>query len=368
MMDLAEWAANLLLSRGALVEADGNGGIRALLPPSLAEQLGSSEWLSLKFGAEAGADDPGEWLERLGRLLPAESLVAGARLRAPLAAPPLDVAAMLERELVIQNGIYRLVEDFSARASCFFFTFQYTVESDERHLGMVTVCLNASARSLPPQPETLLRAVRDQTEDDPAFSVPVEALAQIYPAALRAAEVETRKLITGLQETARRRLERDARRIDSYYRDLGAQIEKRIARRSGDPLTAEKERSRLRATELDRAAKLEDLRRKYSLRIRLNRRPCWRWSCRCARSRCVSSARSRNARAGSTGIPFWACWSRRCAITVWGGPIRFTCARTSTACAGSAGASVPPARGPTARPASPAAAAGGTAGRGRPEG
>ena len=269
MMDLAEWAANLLLSRGALVEADGNGGIRALLPPSLAEQLGSSEWLSLKFGAEAGADDPGEWLERLGRLVPAESLVAGARLRAPLAAPPLDAAAMLERELVIQNGIYRLVEDFSARASCFFFTFQYTVESDERHLGMVTVCLNASARSLPPQPETLLRAIRDQTEDDPAFSVPVEALAQIYPAALRAAEVETRKLITGLQETARRRLERDARRIDSYYRDLGAQIEKRIVRRSGDPLAAEKERSRLRATELDRAAKLEDLRRKYSLRIRL---------------------------------------------------------------------------------------------------
>ena len=47
-------------------------------------------------------------------------------------------------------------------------------------------------------------------------------------------------------------------------------IQKRIARKSPDPDTRAKERSRAEATELDRLAKLEDLRRKYSLRVRLS--------------------------------------------------------------------------------------------------
>jgi hypothetical protein len=45
------------------------------------------------------------------------------------------------------------------------------------------------------------------------------------------------------------------------------QIEKRAAKRANDPAAAEKELSRASATQADRVAKLEDLRRKYSLRI-----------------------------------------------------------------------------------------------------
>ncbi|MGD0873352.1 MAG: hypothetical protein ABSB88_27720, partial [Bryobacteraceae bacterium] len=41
-------------------------------------ELGASDWLSLRFGAGAGSDDEGEWLERLGRLLPPDARVIGA--------------------------------------------------------------------------------------------------------------------------------------------------------------------------------------------------------------------------------------------------------------------------------------------------
>jgi hypothetical protein len=62
---------------------------------------------------------------------------------------------------------------------------------------------------------------------------------------------------------------RDAERIHSYYGDLQLQIQKRVARHKNDPPAAEKERSRAAATELDRAAKLDDLARKYALKIRI---------------------------------------------------------------------------------------------------
>src|SRR5438270_897040 len=99
MAAITEWARDLLISRGALLE------------PELAHALGSNEWLSLRFGPGAGADDEGHWLERLGSLLPGDPRVIGARLRYPMPVPQIDPGAVLDRELVIQNGIYRLIEE-----------------------------------------------------------------------------------------------------------------------------------------------------------------------------------------------------------------------------------------------------------------
>jgi hypothetical protein len=79
--------------------------------------------------------------------------------------------------------------------------------------------------------------------------------------ALRAAQPEIRRLAAGIEQSANRRLARDTERIDAYYRDLLRQIEKRMSSRTADAQAAGKERSR--------AAKLDDLARKYSLRIRI---------------------------------------------------------------------------------------------------
>jgi hypothetical protein len=119
------------------------------------------------------------------------------------------------------------------------------------------------------QPEFLLRAVKDDLEEDPQPSVPRDELAQLFPIALRSVQPEIRKLSAGIEQSANRRLARDSERIDSYYKDLLSQIGKRIARKAADPDAVEKERSRATATQLDRAAKLEDLARKYSLKIRI---------------------------------------------------------------------------------------------------
>ena len=267
MNGLTDWARDVLLSRGALVESEDGGRLRALLPTEVAASLDACEWLSLAFDGHSGSDEASDWMERLARLLPTGRLVAGARLPRLAAVPSIDARAVLARELVVQNGIYRLLDDFSGSAQYLLFTFEYTVASDERSTGVVRICLNATVPSQLPQTQLFWNVLQGEIEDDPDFQVPAGALAQLFPLAAGCAQAEVRQLITPLEETATRRLTRDSSRVESYYDGLLRQIEKRIARKSDDAGAVEKERSRAVATRLDRDAKLEDLLNKYSLRV-----------------------------------------------------------------------------------------------------
>lgn len=276
MIGIQEWICDLLMSRGALVESAEDGRIRAMLPGEVAAALGTAEWLSLDLRrqtAESTArDDDAEWMDRMERLLPAQPLLARARFRSPQASPPIDAAAVLAAGLAVQNGIYRLVEDSAAAATYLFFTFQYVIESDDRSTGIATVCIDADAGSLVTMPENFLSAIRDGLREDPeiADSGPVEGLVERWlPAAARVARAAARVPVAQVEENANRRLARDTARVEAYYAGLVAQLEKRVAKRAGDAGAAEKERGRVRATEADRASKLEDLRRKYALRIRI---------------------------------------------------------------------------------------------------
>lgn len=269
MIGIQDWIGDLLMSRGALVDSAGDGAMRAMLPADLAAKLGASEWLSLDFRPHPGADDAFEWMERMERVLPGCPLVVGAKVRNSALTARVDASSVLSSELAIQNGIHRLVEDYAATATYLFFTFQYTVESDDRSLGFFTVCLNADAQSMVSQPENFLRGIRERLEEDRSV-VPPEALARFYPAAFKAAQIAVRKQVTQSEENANRRLARDTGRVESYYRGLLAQIEKRAARHGDSTEAAEKERGRARATQADRIAKLDDLRRKYSLRIQID--------------------------------------------------------------------------------------------------
>src|SRR5215472_5272057 len=99
MVGVTDWARDLLMSRGALVEAPETGTLRALLPAELGAALESGEWLSLRFGAGPGSDDENDWLDRFGHLLPADARLVSARLPRPVVVPPVDAAGALDRGL-----------------------------------------------------------------------------------------------------------------------------------------------------------------------------------------------------------------------------------------------------------------------------
>ncbi|HUK15359.1 MAG TPA: hypothetical protein VLW65_03055 [Bryobacteraceae bacterium] len=271
MIGIEEWICDLLMSRGALVESEENGRIRAMLPAEVAASLGTGEWLSLDLRhptEQDTRDDDAEWMNRMERLLPAQPLLVGAQFRALQAPAPIDAASVLASGLAIQNGIYRLVEDGTATATYLFFTFQYSIESDDRSAGIASVCINADASSLVPMPENFLLGIRDGLSEDPGTADP-RVVERWFPAAVRVARSAARKHVAQVEENANRRLARDTARVESYYAGLLAQLEKRVAKRANDAAAAEKERSRLSATQADRAAKLQDLRRKYGLRVRI---------------------------------------------------------------------------------------------------
>ncbi len=264
MIGLRDWICDLLISRGALVEPGLGGHVGAMLPSEVAAILGVEEWFSLDVG-----DDDAEWMDRMERLFPAPPLVVEAQCRSQRHVPPIEASAVLASELAIQNGISRLVEDSTAAATYLFFTFQYTIESDDRSAGTAMVCLNADAASVVSMPENLLLGIRDGLLETTGVAGPA-VISRWYPSAVRAAQTAIRKHVAQAEETANRRLARDAARVESYYAELLAQMEKRIVKRANDPAAAGKERSRAEATKIDRAAKLEDLRRKYALRIRID--------------------------------------------------------------------------------------------------
>jgi hypothetical protein len=133
------------------------------------------------------------------------------------------------------NGVYRLIEDYSATAQYSLCTFQYTIESDERSIGFFTLAVNASSSSLAPQPETLVRTLQEAIEDDPAFEFPRDRFTKIAPAVETASRREARAMIGAFELSANRRLARDRERVDAYYRSLLPQIKKRMTRKSTDP-------------------------------------------------------------------------------------------------------------------------------------
>jgi hypothetical protein len=144
------------------------------------------------------------------------------------------------------------------------------VDSDERSTGVVNVCLNPAASSAVQQPANLLRSIEADLEPTPELEMDVKNISALYRTAAGAARSEVRKSIGSIEDSANRRMARDTERVRAYYSSLLAQIEKRIAKRAGDPDGAEKERGRAQATELDRTAKIDDLFRKHSLRIQVS--------------------------------------------------------------------------------------------------
>jgi hypothetical protein len=259
---IQDWMRDVLISRGALLESDESGRMTAMLPSAVAASLGTDEWLSIDGG------DPADWLERMERVLPAQPLLVEAQYRSGRPVPPIDASSVLGSQFAIQNGIWRLVEDTGATALYQLFTFRYTIDSDDRSSGIHTVCFNTDAGAAVPTPESFLSGVRDALAETSGLAVS-DVVARWYRSAVAVSRDAIRKQVSQAEETATRRLARDTQRVEAYYAGLLAQFEKRIAKRGGDPAAVEKERTRAAATKADRAAKLEDLQRKYALRIRI---------------------------------------------------------------------------------------------------
>jgi hypothetical protein len=179
---------------------------------------------------------------------------------------------VLVRHFVTLNATFRLVGAQQSHRDYWLWSFVTVAEADERREGLVHVAVSSRGAVVEGLAERLLVEAPGWPELGAAVSQgehTAEMLRQIYPAAAMAAMAELEVRVDSFRQGVRRRLRRDAARIDAYFGDLQDEMEAEILRRR---LTGEaREVRREKQAQLRREAQSKQaaLRDKYRIRLRL---------------------------------------------------------------------------------------------------
>jgi hypothetical protein len=285
MSELRDFVADLLESRGAVIEALEPDALEVLAPTPVQDAMGWPELVRLGFGAERPPDATpigleGDWLDRLGALLVDEGRWSERQVGSldALAAPG-DPEAVLERALQLSNAVWRLRGMMATYTRCLMLAFRYTAVSDEKREGLIWLGFNLGTGAVVNDILARLRPTLAQTED---WRAPDAAAKGVAGPGWSAATLESRvapllerqvrEAIAPFLRAMRRRLERDRNRVHAYHDDLRGAALRKLAALSGaksERADAERRRETLRVEAIEREyrAKLDDLRHNYALRV-----------------------------------------------------------------------------------------------------
>lgn len=280
---MQRFAATLLAQAGGLVEPVEPDGLEVLAPAPLQETLGVGELCRLGFGPTLplGAKRVGiesDWLGRFDRVLGPRGRwsrrvlpVAGRRIP--------DAAARLEQELTLDNATFRLLNAAPAWTRYLLLDFRFTAMSEEKREGTRRLAINLATGAMPDavmeQLAPLLgagsavdRAAEGRTMDDapgdlPADWPPVRLAGRVQRALPSRIEQALAPFTKGLE----RRLARDQDRLHAYHDDLHREAMARAAQLPEGDAGRERQSLRAAAVARDYQAKLDDLARKYALRV-----------------------------------------------------------------------------------------------------
>ena len=283
---LREFVADVLESRGAVVEPVEPEGLEVLAPAALQAAMGWPEFARLGFGATlpAGAMPiglEGDWLDRFGALLGERGRFAERQLVvADNIAAPSDPQRLLDRALDLPNAAWRLYAAKSAWTRCLLLAFRYTAISDEKRDGLIWLGFNQGTGAVIDADmlgrlRTLLNNVQDWHVPEPDACRAAGAAWDATTIAARVqplVEAHVRRDLASFLNAMRRRLDRDRARIHQYHDDLRRTSQIKLAALEsaiGEKAEADRKRETMRTAAIEReyAAKLDDLRHNYALRV-----------------------------------------------------------------------------------------------------
>jgi hypothetical protein len=282
---LRDFVADLLESEGAAIEPAEPDGLDVLVPEPLRATMGWPELARLGFGATlpTGAMPirlEGDWLDRFGGVLGERGRWAERQLAADTAAAPSDPERLISSALDLPNAVWRLHDTKPAWTRCLLLAFRYTAISDEKREGLVWLGFNQGTGAA--MGGDFLARLRTALADAIDWHVPTPdtrraAGAPWDPTALSGRvrpliEHHARRDLDPFLNAMRRRLDRDRGRIHEYYNDLRRTAQMKLAvlgSTAGDKAEADRKRETMRIAAIEReyAAKLDDLRRNYALRV-----------------------------------------------------------------------------------------------------
>jgi hypothetical protein len=283
---LRDFVADMLESEGAAIEPIEPDGLEVLASERLRAAMGWPEFARLGFAATlpVGAIPiglEGDWLDRFGALLGERGRFAERQLVvAGNIVAPSDPQRLLDRALDLPNAVCRLHDAKPTWTRCLLFAFRYTAISDEKREGLVWLGFNQGTGAV--IDGDFLRRLRTHLAGVVDWQVPEpdtrRAAGVAWDAATVTARIErlvehhVRLDLEPFLNTMRRRLDRDRGRIHAYHDDLRrtAQVKlAALASASGEKAEADRKRETLRIAAIEReyAAKLDDLRHNYDLRV-----------------------------------------------------------------------------------------------------
>ncbi len=280
MSEIRNLISRLLVSEGALIEPIDPDGLEVLTTPSLQEMLEVDEFIRLGFGAELPKDAirvslESEWLDKLGLLVKNRGHVLNVVLDEKNTRWPSSPDRLVDRKMVLENATYRFIDAGEARTHYLLLVFHATAISDEKREDMFSVCLNESnsayADHLIPglfdylqqtrPEETLPSSAAEEAGTPWSASQARECCSHLLRARIRG---RLAPFLTGME----RRMSRDLERLLSYHTDLrneaALQWEKK---KEKDAASLKCEKMRIEAIEQEYRAKIEDLKRRYAMRV-----------------------------------------------------------------------------------------------------
>ena len=283
---LRDFVADMLESDGAAVEPVEPDGLEVLAPEFLRAAMGWPEFARLGFGATlpAGAIPiglEGDWLDRFGALLGERGRFAERQLVvAGNVVAPSDPQRLIDRILDLPNAVWRLHDAKPAWTRCLLLAFRYTALSDEKREGLVWLGFNQGTGAV--MDGDFLRRLRAALANAADWHVPEPDIRRAASAASDGTKLavrleplvlhHVRRDLEPFLNAMRRKLDRDRGRIHTYHDDLRRTAQTKLATLAsvtGEKAEADRKRETLRVAAIEReyAAKLDDLRHNYALRV-----------------------------------------------------------------------------------------------------
>ena len=287
MSELRAFVNDLLEAEGAAVDVIEPDGLDVLAPEPLRRVFGWQEELTrLGFSAAsprgaARVGLEGDWLDRFGALIGDRGRWAARQLPCPNAAAPSKPERLIERALHLPNAVWRLVDSRPTWTHCLLLAFRTTASSDEKRDGLIWLGFNLGTGAVLNGP--VLDQLGRTLAEEPAWHLlDVEAALAAGPPVLSCEDIALRiaPLLNHLVRddlepflrSMRRRLERDRGRVHTFHNDLRQTALDKLAKLQNaatDKAAGDRKREALRVAAIEReyAAKSDDLRHKYALKI-----------------------------------------------------------------------------------------------------
>jgi len=275
---------------GGLIERPAYGLVDLLLPDEIARRLGTAPLTRLAFTEETAAAHPeathltyghplleGVVEDMRGRGLALRRYVNQVRLARS------GLLQLIKNELAFPNAWLRSLENaVEAPRTHYYvrFNFKAALITDEKQEELASVLMNLHTGRpaweletqdiLPLEPEYRLRPMHEAPlawRPELPFHSP-ERLTWLQEKAGQAVARKLAPTIKSLQQRTARRLELDRARLEAFYDDTAADLERRLARTEDETRQASLE-EKLAFTHAERERKLADVEAKYQLRINL---------------------------------------------------------------------------------------------------